>query len=127
MNEVVWAINNMIGLLLIAVGVTIYWIFKYDEWNPNPVLLLMTPVRAEVPNENIVNPIFGPESDMNNSIIDWNPTDMQKIMQTLRDWESAKDREPVEDMLNRALLDFDNGSNATTEQEELLQFSSSND
>tara|TARA_B100001250_G_C19404022_1_gene616015 strand:- start:290 stop:442 length:153 start_codon:yes stop_codon:yes gene_type:complete len=37
MNEVVWAINNMIGLLLIAVGVTIYWIFKYDEWNPNPV------------------------------------------------------------------------------------------
>ena len=38
MNEVVWAINNMIGLLLIAVGVTIYWIFKYDEWNPNPII-----------------------------------------------------------------------------------------
>ena len=87
----------------------------------------MTPVRAEVPNENIVNPIFGPESDMNNSIIDWNPTDMQKIMQTLRDWESAKDREPVEDMLNRALLDFDNGKNDPTEQEELLQLSSDRD
>ena len=26
----------MIGLLLIAVSVTIYWIFKYDDWNPNP-------------------------------------------------------------------------------------------
>ena len=39
MNEVVWAINNMIGLLLIAVGVTIYWIFKYDDWNPNPIII----------------------------------------------------------------------------------------
>ena len=35
-GEVVWSINIMIGLLLIAVSVTIYWIFKYDDWNPNP-------------------------------------------------------------------------------------------
>ena len=34
-SEVVWSINIMIGLLLIAVRVTIYWIFKYDEWYPN--------------------------------------------------------------------------------------------
>ena len=37
-SEVVWSINIMIGLLLIAVSVTIYWIFKYDDWNPNPLV-----------------------------------------------------------------------------------------
>ena len=34
-GEVVWSINIMIALLLVAVSVTIYWIFKYDEWYPN--------------------------------------------------------------------------------------------
>ena len=38
MSEVVWSINIMIGLLLIGVCVTLYWIFKYDDWNPNPVV-----------------------------------------------------------------------------------------
>jgi len=28
----------MIGILLIAVGYVIYWVFKYDDWNPNPVV-----------------------------------------------------------------------------------------
>jgi len=36
MSEVVWSINIMIGILLIAVGISIYWIFKYDDWYPNP-------------------------------------------------------------------------------------------
>ena len=27
----------MIAILLVGVCVTIYWIFKYDDWNPNPV------------------------------------------------------------------------------------------
>ena len=35
MSEVVWSINIMIGILLIAVGISIYWIFKYDDWYPN--------------------------------------------------------------------------------------------
>ena len=35
MSDVVWSINIMIGLLLIGVCVTLYWIFKYDEWYPN--------------------------------------------------------------------------------------------
>ena len=38
MGEVVWSINIMLALLLIGVCVTIYWIFKYDDWNPNPVV-----------------------------------------------------------------------------------------
>jgi len=38
MSEVVWSINIMLALLLVAVGVSIYWIFKYDDWNPNPYI-----------------------------------------------------------------------------------------
>ena len=38
MSDVVWSINIMIALLLVGVCVTLYWIFKYDEWNPNPVI-----------------------------------------------------------------------------------------
>ena len=37
MSDVVWSINIMIGILLIAVGYVIYWVFKYDDWNPNPI------------------------------------------------------------------------------------------
>ena len=35
MDEVVWSINIMLAILLVGVCVTIYWIFKYDEWYPN--------------------------------------------------------------------------------------------
>ena len=35
MNEVVWSINIMIGILLVSVGVVIYYIFMYDEFWPN--------------------------------------------------------------------------------------------
>jgi hypothetical protein len=34
-GEVVWSINIMIAILLIAVGYSIYWIFMYDSWYPN--------------------------------------------------------------------------------------------
>ncbi len=33
MSDVVWSINIMIAILLIGVAITIYWIFKYDDWN----------------------------------------------------------------------------------------------
>ncbi len=35
MSEVVWSINIMCAILLISVGVVIYYIFKYDEFWPN--------------------------------------------------------------------------------------------
>ena len=35
MSEVVWSINIMCAILLVLVGISIYWIFKYDEWYPN--------------------------------------------------------------------------------------------
>jgi len=34
-GEIVWSINIMIAILLVAVGYSIYWIFMYDEWYPN--------------------------------------------------------------------------------------------
>ena len=34
-SEVVWSINIMIAILLVAVGYSIYWIFMYDKWYPN--------------------------------------------------------------------------------------------
>ena len=39
MSEVVWSINIMLAILLLGVCVTIYWIFKYDDWNPNPLIV----------------------------------------------------------------------------------------
>ena len=35
MSEVVWSVNIMVAILLVAVGYVIYWVFKYDEWYPN--------------------------------------------------------------------------------------------
>ena len=35
MSEVVWSVNIMVAILLVAVGYVIYWVFKYDQWNPN--------------------------------------------------------------------------------------------
>ena len=37
MSEVVHSVNIMIAILLVGVCVTIYWIFKYDDWYLNPV------------------------------------------------------------------------------------------
>ena len=34
-GDVVWSINIMIAILLIAVAYVIYWIFMYDRWYPN--------------------------------------------------------------------------------------------
>ena len=38
MSEVVHSVNIMLAVLLVGVCVTIYWIFKYDDWNPNPIV-----------------------------------------------------------------------------------------
>ena len=37
MSDVVWSINIMCAILLVAVGYSIYWIFKYDTWYPNDI------------------------------------------------------------------------------------------
>ena len=37
MSEVVHSVNIMLAILLVGVCVTIFWIFKYDDWYPNPI------------------------------------------------------------------------------------------
>ena len=38
MSDVVHSVNIMVAILLVGVCVTLYWIFKYDDWNPNPII-----------------------------------------------------------------------------------------
>ena len=47
MSDVVWSINIMCAILLVLVGISIYWIFKYDEWYPNPVVYNDIPTESE--------------------------------------------------------------------------------
>ena len=35
MSDVVHSVNLMIAILLVAVGIAIYYIFMYDTWYPN--------------------------------------------------------------------------------------------
>ena len=35
MSQVVHSVNIMIAILLVAVGIALYYIFMYDTWNPN--------------------------------------------------------------------------------------------
>ena len=46
MSDVVWSINIMCAILLVLVGISIYWIFKYDSWYPNPVVHDDIPVES---------------------------------------------------------------------------------
>ncbi len=45
--DVVWSINIMLAILLVLVGISIYWIFKYDDWYPNPIVHDDIPVESE--------------------------------------------------------------------------------
>ena len=55
--------------------------------------------------------------------------DAGSVIQGMRDWKSEQERTPVEDSINNALADLEwtDGSDETTEQEELLQLSSDGD
>ena len=50
-------------------------------------------------------------------------------IEKIRDWESQQDRMSIDEMLNSALEDMEdnNGSNGSTEQEELLQLQGNRD
>ena len=47
MSDVVWSINIMLAILLVLVGISIYWIFKYDDWYPNPIVHDDIPIESE--------------------------------------------------------------------------------
>ena len=53
--------------------------------------------------------------------------DAGTLIQKMRDWKSKQNRTSIDDMINSSLADYENGSNDSTEQEELLQFPSNGD
>jgi len=48
-------------------------------------------------------------------------------IQKMRDWESRQERTPIEEMINNTLMEYEDGSDGSTESEELLQLSSNRD
>ena len=34
-SDVIWSVNIMLAILLVSVGIVIYYIFMYDTWYPN--------------------------------------------------------------------------------------------
>ena len=64
---------------------------------------------------------FAPEADAAPTAGEW--------IHQMREWESKKNRAPVEDSINNALADmeYEDGSNETPKQEELLQLPSDRD
>ena len=48
-------------------------------------------------------------------------------IQKVRDYEARKERISIDEMLNNTLMEYENGSNGSTESEELLQLSSNED
>lgn len=57
----------------------------------------------------------------------YNMYQWSKAVEIIRDWklhEQMKHKPPVDDLINKALYEYEHGSNDTTKQEELLQFQS---
>ena len=55
------------------------------------------------------------------------PLNMGQMIQELKDWKSQQNRQPVEEMLNNTLDEFEDGNDDTAKQKELLQFQGSKD
>ena len=49
------------------------------------------------------------------------------MVNAIRNWKQEKERTPIEDMINTSLAEYENGSNGSTESEELLQLPSNGD
>jgi len=49
------------------------------------------------------------------------------MIDKLRNWKVEQERTPIEDMINSSLAEYENGSNGSTESEELLQLPSHGD
>ena len=67
---------------------------------------------------------FAPKAD---AAITDKSFDTGTLIQRFRDWKSGQEREPIEDMLNSSVMEYNDGCNDPTESEELLQFPSSVD
>ena len=39
-SDFVWSINIMCAILVVGVALFLYYIFKYDDWYPNPIITI---------------------------------------------------------------------------------------
>ena len=51
----------------------------------------------------------------------------EEWIEKIRNHEARQQRTPIEEMLNNTLMEYENGSDGSTEQEEMLQLSSNED
>ena len=51
---------------------------------------------------------------------------LESIVNKLKQWKQEKEREPIEDMINRSLMELEYGSDGSAKSEKLLQLPSSN-
>jgi len=50
-----------------------------------------------------------------------------QIMDKFQTWEIEQNKTPVDEVLNNTLMEYENGCDGSTEQEELLQLPSNED
>ena len=55
------------------------------------------------------------------------PLNVGQMIQDVRNWESERNRTPVEEMLNNTLMEYEDGCDGSTKSEELLQLPSNED
>ena len=55
------------------------------------------------------------------------PFNPNAMIQEMRNWKSEQDRLTVDEMINNTLMEYEDGCNDPTEQEELLQLPSNED
>ena len=55
------------------------------------------------------------------------PFNPNAMIQEMRNWKSEQDRLTVDEMINNTLMEYENGSDGSTESEELLQLPSNED
>ena len=104
-NEKVVAAIGLLGSIAIAVIGAGYFAPSAEAF-PEVLLEKQQPIEGSLPNT----------AAMANEII-----------QKFRDWESEEKRTDPEFDINNALAEYFNGSNGSTEQEELLQLQSNED
>ena len=55
------------------------------------------------------------------------PFNPNAMIQEMRNWKSEQDRLTVDEMINNTLMEYEDGCDGSTKQEELLQFPSDGD
>jgi len=76
----------------------------------NTMIGILTPLLLAI-NPNAINPnVFHNE-----------------MMEKLKTWEIEQNKTPADEVLNNTLMEYEDGCDGSTEQEELLQFPSNED